>query len=478
VLQKLWYDRPVRTQLLVAVALINLLAGVAAAAVSILNTRTATRVEIEASLEVAQRFVDAAIKDLSSQGKLDQLPQYLPQQLKHLRHVRIYYMDVMGQLSVVSPPGAEVEEQVQPPQWYSDLVRPQVPGRAVRVVAADGANPVVIVGEPADEIAEAWQDFYSLAIVWLALDVFILVLLYLVLGRVLNPLQSLSRGMARLEDGHYATRLPTPKVKELAVITNRFNTLAGALDVAREENSGLYRQLITVQEEERRDIANELHDEAGPCLFGITANASSIQTIADQITDPRTTGIAHRVGEILTIVERLKLMNRALLKKLRPGSHGRVGLAELINELVAGFERRHPDAHILYSAGRLAKSYGEPIDLTLYRCVQEGITNAIRHGGASNLTIDLVEESGHRRDGAKRRQSVLRLSIIDDGKGIDPATPKGFGLTTMTERVKSLGGTCAIESAQGKGTTIRIEIPAQREKTERAKALELVGGMS
>ena len=64
-LQKLWYDRPVRTQLLVAVALINLLAGVAAAAVSILNTRTATRVEIEASLEVAQRFVDAAIKDLA-----------------------------------------------------------------------------------------------------------------------------------------------------------------------------------------------------------------------------------------------------------------------------------------------------------------------------------------------------------------------------------------------------------------------------
>ena len=227
-----------------------------------------------------------------------------------------------------------------------------------------------------------------------------------------------------------------------------------------------------------RDIANELHDEAGPCLFGITANASSIQTIADQITDPRTTGITHRVGEILGIVERLKLMNRALLKKLRPGSHGRVGLADLINELVAGFERRHPDTQIDYSTGRLAKSYGEPIDLTLYRCVQEGITNAIRHGSADNLTIDLVEESGHGRNGAKRAQAALRLTVVDDGKGIDPSTSKGFGLTTMTERVKSLGGTCAIESAQGKGTTIRIEIPVQREKAERARALELVGGMS
>jgi two-component system sensor histidine kinase UhpB len=153
-------------------------------------------------------------------------------------------------------------------------------------------------------------------------------------------------------------------------------------------------------------------------------------------------------------------------------------LAELINELVAGFERRHPDTHIVYSAGRLAKSYGEPIDLTLYRCVQEGITNAIRHGSAASLNIDLVEESGHRRNGAKRAQPALRLAIVDDGKGIDPSTPKGFGLTTMTERVKSLGGSCAIESGQGKGTTICIEIPVQREKTERARALELVGGMS
>lgn len=262
-LQKLWYDRPVRTQLLVAVGLINLLAAVVAVSVSILNTRTATRVEIEASLEVAQRFVNATIKDLAAQGHFDQLEQLLPLQLKHLRHVRIMFMDPSGQLTVVSP--ADESAKPHAPNWFAALVRPQLVGRAVRVVTAEGVNPVVIVGEPADEIAEAWQDFYSLAIVWLTLDALILVVLYIVLGRVLDPLQSLSRGMARLEDGHYATRLPTAKVKELAVLTNRFNTLAEALDVAREENSGLYRQLISVQEEERREIANELHDEAGPC---------------------------------------------------------------------------------------------------------------------------------------------------------------------------------------------------------------------
>jgi two-component system sensor histidine kinase UhpB len=300
-----------------------------------------------------------------------------------------------------------------------------------------------------------------------------------VLGRVLDPLAHLSKGMLSLEDGHYATRLDLPKVKELAVITERFNTLAGALDTARDENSRLYRQLITVQEEERRQIANELHDEAGPCLFGITANASSIQNFADQLPDERQAElITRRVGEILSITERLKLLNRALLKKLRPGPLGRVKLTELLDELVAGFQRRHPDTHISIAFGKLADSYGEAIDLTLYRCIQEGITNAIRHGKAGSLAIDLLEESVTRKGGGKRSRGRINLSLSDDGKGIAPATPKGFGLTTMTERVRSLGGTCVIESAPAKGTIIHVEIPIERGSTVVTRAPELVGELS
>jgi two-component system sensor histidine kinase UhpB len=337
---------------------------------------------------------------------------------------------------------------------------------------------VVIVGEPADEIAEAWHDFSSLAIVWLVLNAAILAILYIVLGRVLDPLAHLSRGMLSLEDGHYATRLKLPKVKELAVITERFNTLASALDTARDENSRLYRQLITVQEEERRAIANELHDEAGPCLFGITANASSIQTLADQRPDGRTAEITRRVGEILSITERLKLLNRALLKKLRPGPLGRVKLAELLDELVAGFQRRHPDTHISVAFGKLAQSYGEAIDLTLYRCIQEGITNAIRHGKANTITIDLEEAPAARRNGGKRQRGRLTLSIVDDGKGIAASAPKGFGLTAMTERVRSLGGSCVVEKAPPKGTIIHVEIPIERASAAAPRAPELVGGMS
>ena len=473
-LRALWYGLSLRTQLLIAVAAISLVAGLVAGAISILNTRVATRVEVEASLEVAQRLVAASMNDLASKGRLDQLAEQLPMQLKHLRHVRIMLVDSFGNLTVVSPQ-PKSSGQFVVPRWFAALVGPKLPDRTVKVVSAHpAAEPVIIVGEPGDELAEAWGDFSVLALMWLGLNGAILAILYLVLGRLLDPLASLSRGMHNLEDGDYATRLRKPKVKELGVIIDRFNMLAGALDATREENRRLYRELISVQEQERREIATELHDEAGPCLFGIVANASSIETSAAKIADDRATEISRRVTEILSIADRLKSMNRALLKKLRPGPLGHLNLSGLLNDLINDFRRRHPDTDIAASMEGLSDSYGEDTHLTLYRCIQEGLTNAIRHGKARNITIEL-EERGVRGD-VKRTRRTLHLTLHDDGMGFASSIPKGFGLMTMTERVASLGGSCLIESVPMKGTTIRIGLPIQRSKSKRARIAEPVSG--
>jgi two-component system sensor histidine kinase UhpB len=460
-------------QLLLAVATISLIAGLVAGAISIFNTGVATRVEVEASLEVAQRLVAATMNDLTAKNELDQLVEQLPMQLKHLRHVRIMLIDSFGNLTVVSSRPRDSATTV--PRWFAALVGPKLSGRAVKVISARrAAQPVIIVGEPADELAEAWRDFSLLTLLWLGLNSAIFAILYVVLGRLLDPLANLSRGMHNLEAGDYATRLKQPKVKELAAITDRFNMLAGALDATREENRRLYRELISVQERERREIATELHDEAGPCLFGIVANASSIETSAAKISDDRAPEISRRVTEILSITERLKLMNRALLKKLRPGPLGHLNLSGLLADLINDFRRRHPDTEIVTTMAGLAESYGEDTHLTLYRCIQEGITNAIRHGKARNITIEL-EERGARGD-AKRARRNLYLKLRDDGMGFAPSIPKGFGLMTMTERVASLGGSCVIESVPMKGTAISIDLPIQRSKAKRARIVELVGG--
>ena len=324
------------------------------------------------------------------------------------------------------------------------------------------AQPVVLAGEPADEIAETWHDFYTQTLIWLGLNGLVVAVLFVVLDRLLNPLASLSRGMLRLKEGDYAARLRQPSLRELTIITNRFNALAAALDIAQKENRHLYQQLISAQERERREIANELHDDAGACLFGITANASSIKAIAGKIKDRRGGEISKRISEVISIADRLKHMNRSLLKKLKPEPLGHVTLSELIDGLVSDLQRRHPGTQITPpKINKLAKSYGEVIDLTLYRCIQEGVTNALRHGKPQILSIHLSEEQSSVRGQVERAPPIVCLVVRDDGAGFSPETQKGFGLTTMAERVRLLDGSCLIESAPSQGTTIRIEIPVQ-----------------
>ena len=223
----------------------------------------------------------------------------MPEQLKYVRHARILVSDAHGELVQIAPDeSAERNIFVHPdraPQWFADLVGPRVGTREVRVMLGEQrSGSIVIVGEPRDELGEVWEEVSRRAVIWLGITAMMLALLYVVLGRLLNPLIDLAGGMQELEDGHFGTRLAEPKVRELAGIAARFNTLAEALEKARAENSRLYRNIIDVQEDERRQIANELHDEAGPCLFGITANVSSIGRLADQAEAPETVPIKQR----------------------------------------------------------------------------------------------------------------------------------------------------------------------------------------
>lgn len=466
-----WHGRSVRIQLLIAIGTVNLLAVVAAGAIWILNARSSTHLEIQASLEIAQRLANATVRDLAKQGRPDLLSERLPQDLRSLRHVRILLMQD-GKLTMQTPVNAEGEPESRwAPSWFAALIGPKPSGRQIRVVSADHANPVTIIGEPADEIAETWRDFSSLAVIWITLDALILLILYIVLGRILDPLASLARGMQSLKGGRYATRLKRPRVEQIARITDCFNGLAGSLDNAREENGRLYRQLIETQEQVRREIAHELHDEAGACLFGIAANASSIRTFAGKIEDQRIIEIGAHVGEILGSTDRLKAVNRAILKRLRPGPIGQVRLSQLIDELVTGLQHNHRETQILVTVGDLEKSYGEGSDLTLYRCIQEGVTAAVRKGKAKTIYIDVTEQHRVGRGASKEKRSMLHATLRFDGSGFPTSKPKDITLAIMAERVRALGGTCAIKSTASKGTTIRIDIPIKDVTAERALVL-------
>jgi two-component system sensor histidine kinase UhpB len=247
-------------------------------------------------------------------------------------------------------------------------------------------------------------------------------------------------------------RLARPDARELGAIADRFNSLARALDMLRARNDELNRRLITAQDDERRHTALELHDEVGPCLFGLKANAASIVTLADERPDAPA-GLAERARDMLAIIDHLQAINRSLLNRLRPMALGHVPLGDLLAEVVCERARQHPDLQFVFTPGVLQPSYGEPIDLTIYRCVQESLTNTIRHAQAGWVDIACGEID---RDGAR---AFLSLQIQDDGRGIDRSAPLGRGLRGMQERVQALGGSCVVEGAAGRGTQVDIAIP-------------------
>ncbi|MCJ8144044.1 histidine kinase [Ancylobacter sp. A5.8] len=444
--------RSLRWQVMTAVIAINLCAALVALVVVIANARRATEAEILSSLAVAERLVQDRVERVTSEGAGSDALARLPLHLGGVRHVRLRIESADGRVIDVpstADEGEHAADEREVPGWFTALITVARPERAFPVVA-DGRmlGRVVVAGEASDEIEEVWEDMSALALLAVAVNLAILAALYVVLGRLLMPLKTLSAGLSELEAGRFEHRLPTPSVRELAMITDRFNALGAALKLARDDNAQLNERLIRVQDDERREIASELHDELGPCVFGLRANLESLVRLSARAEPELARRIGERSATMVEIIDRIQGLNRRLLRRIRPMALGHVPLAAVIADLVADFESHAPDRQFQLSTEGLVERYGDCIDLTVYRCIQEAATNALRHGGARNISIEAKSEDGR-----------IALLIADDGSGFEPGALPGYGLIGIEERISVLGGNWRITPNQPRGTRVSISIP-------------------
>jgi two-component system sensor histidine kinase UhpB len=361
------------------------------------------------------------------------------------------------------------EEPPPAPAWFKALVAPTVAARDVPVTVDNRiVGQVEIIGEPDDEIAEVWDNFIAIGSVAAVLNLGMIGILYVLFGRVLDPLTVFATGLSDLEHKSYSIRLTQPRTRELATIAAQFNALASALETARSENLQLNRRLITAQDDERRRTALELHDEVGPCLFGLRLYASSIASAAAELPEKLAKEISERASEIVTTVEHLQAINRTMLDRLRPMALGHVPLKEMLGQLTRDRARQSPQISFGFTAENLSRSYGDSVDLTVYRCIQESLTNAVRHAEPKHVNVQLRHNDA---------TAMLELMIRDDGRGMTPAAvPIGLGIRGMQERVEGLGGQYRIDSEPGRGTCVHIAIPlGETEKTNEVDAGEMIG---
>jgi two-component system, NarL family, sensor histidine kinase UhpB len=449
-LHGLWYGRSIRLQLLAVFALVDLFAALLSGTVTIVRARTQTRIEIAASVHLAALLVGDAAKFVSQRLTAEEFLRSLPTQLRSMRHVRIAVKDATG--APMAPAltfGAQ--ERAPAPRWFATLVAPTVEPHDIPVIVAGRPlGQIEILGEPADEIAEVWENLIAIGSIAALLNLTMIGILYILFGRVLDPLTIVTNGLSDLQRQSYSVRLPEPHPRELAVIVAQFNALARALETARAENLTLNRQLIRAQDDERRRTALELHDEVGPCLFGLKVCASSIATVAAELPAETAEKMSERALEIVATVEHLQAINRTMLERLRPMALGHVPLKEILDQLVNERARQSPQILFRFCAEGLAPSYGDTVDLTIYRCIQEGLTNAIRHAQATAVDVEIYNNDA---------PPSLKLIIRDDGRGLSAGASSGLGIRGMRERVEGLGGRYLLQSEIGRGACVNIVVP-------------------
>jgi two-component system sensor histidine kinase UhpB len=458
-LRETWRDLPFRWQILVTISMVALLASVLSGLFAVFDARTRADIETRANIELWANHIAAQVQSLARPTELQEFADTLDKEMASVRHVSVEIRDADSAVLVPAEHHGAGPEAAEAPAWFVNLVQPDIESRRIDISPhGQFIGSVVINGVPDDEIAEAWDLLKLLALLWLGAIAVMMVGLYFILGLVLDPLARLGGGMRELEIGHFAFRLDIPRVRELEPIAAAFNELAAALGEANAENSRLYRQLIAVQEEERREISRDLHDEFGPCLFGIMAGTTALAHHAKTLPAAQAAPILACVDEIVQVSNHLKSLNRGLLNRLRPIALGRRTITELISELIATFERRHTGIRFDLIVGAVPSTFGEGIDLTIYRCIQEGVTNAIRHGGAHSIIIEvsIIDPS---------TAPAAEVHVTDDGRGIDPAVSFGYGLSSMRERVQELEGVLKIGRAETRGTVLTVKIPLSDDTT-------------
>jgi signal transduction histidine kinase len=205
----------------------------------------------------------------------------------------------------------------------------------------------------------------------------------------------------------------------------------------------LSRRLVEAEENERRRLAREQHDQVGQNLSALNINLDIV------LGSLKETSLRRRLEDSLKLVDSTLQSIENVMADLRPALLDEYGLAAALAWYGEEYSQR-TGIRVAVQAGDAGAALAPETAVALFRIAQEALNNAAKHSSAKRITVQLKEQGGE-----------LMLSISDDGKGFDLAqAPRGrWGMTTMRERAEAGGGRLSVESSPGKGTTVRARLP-------------------
>ena len=338
-----------------------------------------------------------------------------------------------------TPPTPATPSAFQIPTWFNDLIDAGAQPLIFPVLSSSGQ--LVLYANNSADVYEKWIAFVFIGLAPVVLGTLVFGISQVSVEATLPPLRDLSAAISKLKDGDYSAAVAPVGPPEIQQTGDEINALAGVLTSLRTSNQAFMKRIVRAQDDERAEIGRDLHDEFGPLLFAARANALALQRLSG---DPRHSALA---SEISSIVEAIQRTNSRLLARLRPLDLENLGLTRNIAALIDGPAAKASDLLAQVKLDPAIDTLDELSARTVYRFVQEAITNVLRHAKASKAGILATIDGAH-----------VTAEVTDNGVGMPDGIRLGRGLAGMKERISALGGTFLIDSGSS-GTVVRCTLP-------------------
>jgi len=420
------------------------------------HARDSVREEVVAANRVAAQLLDRTVWRYAAQGQAAMLA--FLQGMGRVRSNDISLIDGTGQVLYTSPP-SPYKAGRDAPAWFAWLVQP--PLAETNIEFPD--SRLLVRANASRAVLDAWDDLMWQLLVAAGLFLVVNLGVYLLVGRTVRPFASIVAALNQVQEGRFGTALPGLPGREAGAIGAAFNRMVAELqrhieterravraEIQLSDSRELTRWIEQHIEDERKLIARELHDELGQSVTAIRSMALSIASR----TQGRDATAEQAARLIADESSRLYDAMHGIIPRLSPLVLDRFGLAEALDDL-AERTRRSQGVDVQVQVD-LAPLGAEPLQpdtaLAVYRAAQEGMSNALRHGLATRLRLDV-----------QVRGNELLLELTDNGSGLPATGVDGgaghHGVRWMAERAQALGGQFELLARAAGGTLLRLQLP-------------------
>jgi len=429
-----------RLRTLLAVAMVLLIGSISGVAVAGWQASQVLHEELTAALSSGRQAV-AGVLAATPKNEPPTAIRRLVRVFDGDRHLVAELLDRDGAVAARSAPFRAGTA----PTWFTHSF--QFPISKVAIPTKTPDYPYFVLRPSfANDVGAIWKEFVELSLILSGSMIAACAIIWLTVGRALRPLAQFAPAFMRIGSGDYGTRVDERGPMELVRLGRGVNEMTERLSSVHARNQALEAQLTTLQEEERADMARDLHDEVGPHLFAVNVDTAMVRRLIEEGKHDdallQVKSIEHSVAHMQTLV-------RDILARLRPTELVELGLVDAIAELVAFWRSKRPALQVdlcIVAEERL------PHELrpTIYRIVQEGLSNAVRHGRPHKIVVEISAQG----------QRSVEIKIADDGAHAKSPALGGFGLIGMRERVGAAKGHLTIDRGEaGRGWTVIARLP-------------------